>query len=59
MQEYWNGYYTTNPFIKKTIRQFSDYTNTIKLFNSLVALGRIDAQEYQKKSEDLMKALAV
>ena len=20
MKEYWNGYYTTNPFIKKTIR---------------------------------------
>ena len=33
--EYWAGFYTTFPFFKKTVRQFSDYASSTSFLSSL------------------------
>ena len=59
MTEYWSGYYTSSPFIKKTIRQYAAYTNANSFIHSLAALGDAQRRHYITDTESLYKDLTV
>ena len=53
--EYWAGFYTTFPFIKKTVRQFSDYSTSNQFLSSLTAFAEDDLAEITKTVDQIIK----
>ena len=57
--EYWTGFYTTFPFFKKTVRQFSDYASSISFLSSLDMFTQDDESHVIENIEKLMESQAV